>query len=119
MRHKKKGKTLGRKKAPREALIRGLVTSFVIYEKIKTTHAKAKVLRPVVEKIITLAKKDTLHNRRQAIKVLYLEDAVKKLFEVIGPKYKERKGGYTRIVKLNPRKNDSAKMAILELVEEK
>ena len=119
MRHKKKGKTLGRKKAPREALIRGLATSFVIYEKIKTTHAKAKVLRPVVEKIITLAKKDTLHNRRQAIKVLYLEDAVKKLFEVIGPKYKERKGGYTRIVKLNPIKNDSAKMSILELVEEK
>ena len=117
MRHKKKGKTLGRKKAPRKALIRGLVTSFVIYEKIKTTQAKAKVLRPVVEKIITLAKKDTLHNRRQAIKVLYLEDAVKKLFEVIGPKYKERKGGYTRIIKLAPRQNDSAKMAILELVE--
>ena len=117
MRHKKKGKTLGRKKAPRKALIRGLVTSFVIYEKIKTTHAKAKVLRPVVEKIITLAKKDTLHNRRQAIKILYLENTLKKLFEVIGPKYKERKGGYTRIIKLTPRQNDSAKMAILELVE--
>lgn len=117
MRHKKKGKTLGRKKAPRLALIRGLVTSFIIYEKIKTTQAKAKVLRPVVEKLITLSKNDILHNRRQAIKILYLEEAVKKLFEVIGPKYKGRQGGYTRIIKLNPRKNDSAKMAILELVE--
>lgn len=119
MRHKKKGKILGRKAAPRKALMRSLATSFVIYEKIKTTHAKAQVLRPFIEKLITLAKVDTLHNRRQVLKVLYLEDAVKKLFEVIGPKYKNRPGGYTRIVKLLPRKNDSAAMSILELTEEK
>lgn len=119
MRHQKKGKKLGRTAAPRKALFRSLVTSFVIYEKIKTTEAKAKALRPIAEKMITLAKKDTLHNRRQALKVLYIEDAVKKLFEVIGPRYKERKGGYTRIVKLMPRKNDGAEMAILELVEDK
>jgi len=119
MRHQKKGKTLGRKKAPREAMLRNLATSFIVYEKIKTTHAKAKVLRPIVEKMITLAKEDKLHNRRQALQSLYIEDAVKKLFEVLGPRFKDRKGGYTRIVKLPPRQNDSAEMAILELVEEK
>ena len=119
MRHQKKGKTLGRKKEPREAMLRNLATSFIIYEKIKTTQAKAKVLRPIVEKIITLSKKDTLHNRRQVLKTLYLEDATKKAFDVIGPRYKDRNGGYTRIVKLPPRKNDGAEMAVLELVEEK
>lgn len=119
MRHQKKGRKLGRTKAPRKALFRSLVTSFIIYEKIKTTQAKAKSLRPIAEKMITLAQKDNLHNRRQALKVLYVEDAVKKLFEVIGPRYKNRQGGYTRIVKLMPRKNDGAEMAILELVEEK
>jgi len=119
MRHQKKGKTLGRKKAPREAMLRSLATSFIVYEKIKTTQAKAKVLRPIVEKIITLAKENTLHNKRQVAKTLYLEDAVKKAFEVLGPKYKNRNGGYTRIVKLAPRKNDGAEMAVLELVEEK
>ncbi len=117
MRHQKKGKTLGRKKEPREALVRSLATSFVVYEKIKTTAVKAKVLRPVVEKLITLAKEDTLHNRRLALKKLYVEGAVKKLFEVIGPKFKERNGGYTRITKLNPRVGDGAEMAIIELVD--
>ena len=116
MRHQKKGKTLGRTKAPREALMRSLSNSFIIYEKIKTTKAKAKVLRPVVEKIITLAKQDTLHHRRQVLKLVYTDGAVKKAFEVLGPKYKERKGGYTRITKLPPRKNDSAEMAVIELV---
>ncbi|MEI6288679.1 MAG: 50S ribosomal protein L17 [bacterium] len=117
MRHQKKGKTLGRKKEPREALMRGLATNFIIYEKIKTTKAKATVLRPMVEKLVTLAKEDTLHRRRQILKVLYLETAVKKMFEVIGPKFKERKGGYTRITKLPRRLNDSAEMAVLEFVE--
>ncbi|MEK7653549.1 MAG: 50S ribosomal protein L17 [Patescibacteria group bacterium] len=117
MRHRKKGKIFGREKAPREAMLRNLATSFIIYEKIKTTKAKAKATRPLVEKLITLAKKDTLANRRQAYKFLYIDGAVKKLFEVLGPKFKERKGGYTRIVKISPRKNDGAEMAILELVE--
>ncbi|HLD28254.1 MAG TPA: 50S ribosomal protein L17 [Patescibacteria group bacterium] len=117
MRHQKKGKTLGRKAAPRRAMMRSLATSFIIYEKIKTTEAKARLLKPKVEKLITVSKEDTLHNRRQALKVLYLQGAVKKLFEVIGPRFKERKGGYTRLVKLPPRKNDGAEMAILELVD--
>ncbi len=117
MRHQNTTKTLGRKKEPREAMLRSLTTSFIVYEKIKTTEAKARVLRPIVEKMITLGKKDTLHARRQAIKDLYLEGAVKKLFEVVGPRFKERNGGYTRIVKLPRRLNDAAKMAILEMVE--
>lgn len=117
MRHQKKGKTLGRKKAPREAMLRNLATSFIVYEKIKTTKAKATVLRPIVEKYITLSKKDTLHNRRQVLKYLYVQGAVKKLFEVLGPRFKDRNGGYTRVVKLPPRQSDGAEMAILELVE--
>lgn len=116
MRHNRKGKVLGREKAPREALTRSLVTSLVVFEKIKTTKAKAQVTRPKVEKLITLAKNDTLHNRRQALKVLYTPGAVKKLFEVLGPKYKERKGGYTRIIKLTPRAGDGAEMAVIEFV---
>ncbi len=117
MRHQKKGKTLGREKAPREAMMRNLATSFIIYEKIKTTTPKAKLLRPMVEKIITLGKIDTLHHRREALKILYVEGAVKKLFEVIGPRFKERKGGYTRITKIPPRLGDNAAMAILTMVE--
>jgi len=117
MRHNRTGKVLGRTKAPREALLRSLATSFVVYEKIKTTKAKAKVLRPIVEKMITLGKTDTLHNRRQAMKYLYTEGAVKKTFEVLGPRFKNRTGGYTRITKIAPRVNDGAEMAILEVVE--
>ncbi|OQA35583.1 MAG: 50S ribosomal protein L17 [Parcubacteria group bacterium ADurb.Bin326] len=117
MRHNRKGKVLGRTKAPREALMRSLATSFVVYEKIKTTKAKAKFLKPIVEKLITLGKTDTLHNRRKAMEYLYTDGAVKKVFEVLGPRFKERKGGYTRVVKLSPRVNDAAEMAILEVVE--
>lgn len=117
MRHQKKGKTLGRKAAPRKALLRSMATSFVVYEKITTTKVKAKVLRPIVEKIITLGKTDTLHNRRQVLKTLYLEGATKKVFEILGPRFKERKGGYTRITKIPRRAGDNAEMAILELVD--
>lgn len=117
MRHQKKGKTLGRKAAPRKALMRSLATSFMVYEKITTTKAKATVLRPMVEKLITLGKVDTLHNRRQVLKVLYLEGATKKVFEVLGPRFKDRKGGYTRIVKLPRRAGDAAEMAVLETVD--
>ncbi len=108
---------MGRKKAPREAMLRSLATSFIIYEKIRTTEAKARVLRPIAEKLITTAKKDTLHNRRQVLKTVYLAGAAKKLFEVISPRFQERKGGYTKIVKIAPRKNDGAKMAIIKLVD--
>ena len=117
MRHQKKGKTLGRTKEPREALIRNLATSFIVYEKIQTTTPKAKLLRPFIEKIITNAKIDNLTNRRKALKTLYTEGAVKKLFEVIGPRFKERKGGYTRITKINSRAGDNAEMAVIELVD--
>jgi len=117
MRHLRKGKTLGRTKAPREALMRSLATSFFLRGKLKSTKVKVKALRSQVEKMITLAKKDILHNRRQAFKVLYDDLAVKKLFEVYGPKYKEKKGGYTRITKLPPRLGDGAEMAVLELVD--
>ena len=117
MKHQKKGKTLGRTKEPREALMRNLATSFFLHGKLKSTKVKVKFLRSQVEKLITLAKKDVLHNRRQAISVLYDAKAVKKLFEVYGPKYQARKGGYTRITKLPTRLGDGAEMAVLELVD--
>lgn len=98
-------------------MLRSLATSFMVYEKITTTKTKAKAIRPVVEKLITLGKLDTLHNRRQVLKVLYVEGATKKVFEVLGPRFKERKGGYTRITKLPRRAGDAAEMAVLELVD--
>jgi len=116
MRHRKKTKILDRKKAPRKALLRNLATNLVLYEKIETTEAKAKSLKPVIEKLITKAKKGDLHARRELIKYLYLENAVKKMIEEIGPRYKDRKGGYTRIIKTKARQGDAAKMAIIEFV---
>lgn len=116
MRHRKSGKILGRKKGPREALLRNMATSFVLYEKIQTTEAKAKALKPVVEKYITRSKEDTLHNRRELLKYFYDEKAVKKMFDVIAPRYKDRPGGYTRITKLGYRQGDSAPMVQIELV---
>ena len=116
MRHNKKTKILDREKAHRDALMRNLATSFILYEKIKTTQAKAKVLRPYVEKIISLGRKDTLANRRLVGKKLYISGAIKKTFEVIGPRYKERPGGYTRITKLGTRQGDRAEMVQIELV---
>jgi len=116
MRHRKTTKILDRKKAPRKALMRNLATNLVLYEKIETTEAKAKSLKPIIEKLITKAKKGDLHARRELIKYLYLENAVKKMIEEIGPRYKDRKGGYTRIIKTNSRQGDAAKMAIIEFV---
>jgi len=119
MRHRKKGKTLGREKDPRRALMRSLATSLVLKEKIKTTEAKAKALRPVIEKHITAAKTSDLATRRRLLTFFYNEKAVKKLLEKIGPFYKERKGkgGYTRIIKAGARQGDGAKMAMIELVD--
>jgi large subunit ribosomal protein L17 len=116
MRHRKKGKTLDRKKAPREAMFRNLAASLIIYEKVKTTEAKAKAIRPIVEKLITTGKENSLAARRKLLSYLYVENAVKKVLEVLGPRYKERKGGYTRIVKIGPRKGDGARIAQIELV---
>lgn len=116
MRHRVKKNTLGRKKEPREMMLRNLTSSVLIYEKIKTTKAKAKAVKPLVEKAITTAKKDDLTARRFLIEKLPQKMAIKKAMEVLGAKYKERKGGYTRIINLPPRQGDGAEMARLELV---
>jgi len=116
MRHANKKKILDRARAQRKALLRSLATSLILHEKIKTTQAKAKVIRPFAEKLITKGKKNDLFARRALKKVLYKESAVKKVLEVLSPRYKERRGGYTRIIKLGARKGDAAKMAIIEFV---
>ena len=116
MRHLVKKKKLGRNSAQRRALLRSLVTSFLEKERMRTTLAKAKAAKPLAEKMITLAKKDTLHAKRQALSYIYKKPVVKKLFEELGPRFSERPGGYTRIVKIGPRAGDGAEMAILELV---
>jgi large subunit ribosomal protein L17 len=116
MRHRKKGKILDRKKAPREAMLRNMVTSIIFYEKIKTTKGKAKAVKPLVEKVITISKKNDLNSYRRLLQIIYHKKAIKKALEVIGPKYKERPGGYTRIINLGIRKGDGAEMVQLELV---
>jgi large subunit ribosomal protein L17 len=116
MRHLVHGRKLRRTTSHRRALLRNLVTSLLDKERIKTTLAKAKEARPLAEKMITLAKKGTLQARRQALKFIYRESVMKKLFDVLGPRFSERPGGYTRIVKLDLRSGDGSKMAMLELV---
>ncbi|MBU1131148.1 50S ribosomal protein L17 [Patescibacteria group bacterium] len=116
MRHRNKIKILDRKKAPRESLLNNLACQLILYEKITTTLAKAKVLRPRAEKLVTRAKQDTVANRRLILAKLPVKKAVKKLFEVIGPRYKERAGGYVRITKTGVRKGDGALMAVIEFV---
>ncbi len=116
MRHLVKKKKLRRNTAQRRALLRNLVTSFLEKERIRTTLAKAKATRPLAEKMITLARKDTLHAKRQTLRFIYKKPVVKKLFEELGPRFSERPGGYTRIVKIGPRAGDGAEMAILELI---
>jgi large subunit ribosomal protein L17 len=116
MRHRKKGKTLGRKAAPRKALLRNLAASIILHEKVTTTEAKAKAVRPFVEKAITTGKDSSLAARRKLLKFFYTDHPVKKLIEVLGPRYSERPGGYTRIVKVGHRKNDGADMVQIELV---
>lgn len=116
MRHRKKGKILGRPKSAREALLRNLAESIILYEKVKTTEAKAKAARPLVERMITIGKNKNLTTKRKLASFFYTENSVKKILEELGPKYKERNGGYTRIVKIGPRKGDGAKMVMIELV---
>ncbi|RLC36931.1 50S ribosomal protein L17 [Candidatus Falkowbacteria bacterium] len=116
MRHRNKGKILGRKKEPREMMLRNLAASVLIYEKVKTTKAKASVVKPIVEKLITAAKKGDLTARRKLISVLPQKMAVKKSMEVLGKRYKDRKGGYTRIVKIGNRQGDGAEIVQIELV---
>jgi len=116
MRHRKKGKILDRKIGPRKALLRNLAVSLVLYEKIQTTKAKAKTLRPIVERLITKGKNNTLAARRNLLKYLYKETAVKKILEDLGPRYKDRKGGYTRILNIGRRQGDGAEMVQIELI---
>ncbi len=115
MKHKSKGKKFGRETDARRALMRALAVGFVRDEKIKTTEAKAKSLRPYIEKLITKGKGGTLAGRRSVIAKVG-EVTTKKIFSEIAPKYKERAGGYTRIIKLPARRGDAAKMAIIEFV---
>jgi len=117
MRHQKKTVKLGRSQAHRDALLANQVCSLIIHQRIRTTLAKAKAARPLAEKMVTLGKKGTLHARRTAAAYLHQPSAVKKLFEEIAPRSAARAGGYTRIVKLGPRKSDSAPMAVLEWVD--
>jgi len=116
MRHRSKKVTLDRKSGPRKALLSGLVCQVILYEKIKTTEAKAKAVKPMVERVITRGKTDTLANRRILLSRLPIKKAVKKVFEVLGPKYKDRKGGYLRLIKIGPRKGDGAPIVQIELV---
>ncbi|MBT5808583.1 50S ribosomal protein L17 [Candidatus Uhrbacteria bacterium] len=116
MRHRKKGKILGRPKASREALLRNLAASIVLHEKVQTTVAKAKAVKPFVERAITTGKTPTLASRRKLMKFFYTAHAVEKILDVLGPRYANRPGGYTRIVKIGPRKNDGADMVQIELV---
>ncbi|HXV59137.1 MAG TPA: 50S ribosomal protein L17 [Vicinamibacteria bacterium] len=117
MRHRVAHRKLGRTTPHRTALLRNLAASLIAKERIRTTVAKAKELRPFVEKLVTLGKKDSLHARRRALSILPRKDAVKKLFVSISPRFSERPGGYTRILKLAPRQGDGASMALIEFVD--
>lgn len=117
MRHQRAGRKFGRPTNQRVALYRALVGALFLHDRITTTEAKAKAIRRHAEKLITLARRPTLHHRRLALADLPNKDAVERLFKEIGPRMVDRPGGYTRIVKLGPRLGDAAPMAIIELVE--
>ena len=117
MRHRKQKGKLSRDAAHRKALFSNLCREVIDHERIQTTEAKAKAVKPEVEKLITLAKRGDLHARRQALSALGQDKfVVYKLFEEVGPRYSERPGGYTRILKLGPRRSDATEMVLLELV---
>jgi large subunit ribosomal protein L17 len=112
-----KGPRLGSGPPHQKQMLGGLASALFEHEQVRTTEAKAKALRPVAERLITFAKKGDVHARRQVLRVVPDRDVVHRLFEEIAPRYAERAGGYTRILKLGPRKGDGAPMAILELVD--
>jgi large subunit ribosomal protein L17 len=116
MRHRFAGYKLKRDVGARKALLRNLATSVIDAERVVTTVPKAKAVKPLVEHLITLAKQDTLHSRRQAAAVLNTPKSVQKLFDTLGTRFGQRSGGYTRIVRLGPRKGDGAEQAMIELV---
>jgi large subunit ribosomal protein L17 len=117
MRHARAGKKLGRDAAHRKALYANLTGALITHGRIETTEAKAKAVKPLAEKMITLGKRGDLHARRQAMAELRSNDVVHTLFAEVAPRFAERQGGYTRIVKLGPRQGDAASMALLELVD--
>ena len=116
MRHLKEGRKLGRTSSHRKALLRNMVTSLFEFEKIETTDAKAKELRKVADKMITWGKRGDLHARRQALKIINNKKTVQKLFGDIAPRFRERRGGYIRIIKTGRRKGDNAPLSIIELI---
>src|SRR6476660_38239 len=117
MRHGKTGRKLNRRSDHRKAMFANMAASLITHEQIVTTLPKAKDLSPIVEKLVTLAKRGDLHARRQAISAIKSLGSVKKLFETIGPRYKERAGGYTRVLKAGFRHGDSAAVAVIEFVD--
>lgn len=116
MRHRDKNKIFSRTAGAKNAMLRDVVTSVVVFEKVQTTTAKAKAVRPLVERLVTRARIGDLASRRYLLAYFTTEQPVKKLIEVLGPRYKDRKGGYTRITKLGTRQGDSAEMAQIEFV---
>ena len=116
MRHRKKGRQLSRTRSHRKATLRNLATSLFRHERIETTTAKAKELRPFAERLITLARRGDVHARRLAAAKIQDRDVLGKLFDEIAPRYLERPGGYTRVLKLGNRKGDAAEMSLIELV---
>lgn len=117
MRHGNKGRQLSRTSSHREALLRNMATSLFLHGRIQTTVAKAKELRPYAEKLVTLAKRGDLHARRLAARKIQDRDVLVKLFDAIGPRFAERAGGYTRVLKTGHRQGDGAEMALIELVD--
>ncbi len=117
MNHRKTGRKLGRSGAHRKALFRNMVTSLLEHEQIRTTDAKAKELRGIAERMITLGKRGTLHARRQALETVRSKKVASKLFDELADRYRERPGGYTRVIKLGQRPGDAAPMSIIELVD--
>lgn len=117
MRHRKKGRHLSRTAAHRKMMLRNMASSLFLHERIETTVAKAKELRHYAEPLITKAKRGDLHARRQVARKIHDKEALAKLFDEIGPRFAERPGGYTRVVKLGHRAGDAADLAIIELVE--
>ena len=117
MRHLKQGRKLGRTTAHRKALLRNLATALLEHGRIITTEAKAKELRRVADKLVTLGKRGDLHARRQALKIVRSNAVARKLFDEVGPRFAQRKGGYTRVLRVGYRPGDAAAMAVTELVE--
>ena len=117
MRHARSGKKLGRSPSHRRALYSNLTGALITHGRIETTEAKAKAVRPLAEKLVTLGKRGDLHARRQAFSELRSNEVVHKLFSDVAPRFADRPGGYTRIVKLGPRQGDAADMALIEFVD--